>query len=1052
MFENNDFTQNEAYMLKRSDPQYVFSTITRGINLINDGDKQTKKVTITDLHKFICIDQPSIKPELIQEILISFNKNLIRYSLFEDIDKVRENSLKILIYLFANCTNIVKFFPFIFSALVDKLDCNDLEGYGNLPEDIRPTPSQNPHKIIKVNEQIEEIRILYIKLLETLIVNESANKDDFRLFVQDIVNITRTLCMDPAPNVVLIACNFTEKLAENFGQELLYYFNSILSRGLLYALSHKQAKLRLAALNAMNKLMFCSPFKKNVEIMEQLIGFRDPTIVPIKDFYEATTKFNYLAFLSQDQNYNVLHRFYEVISGWMINCDDRSDHENRLIPYIISGLFDKNEEIASFVLEKFEEIGKLYEKTNEKDYRDMKQYGLDEPWTEYIDKNNINKLFYPFPLSGRPILGCRKIVANYLRRYIKNLTSEFEGIDTDIKLKVANLLLFSIVFAEEMIVEFLDGILLLFMKDFLKNSNIEIDNLLRNIPENVFRKNNEKEINIVLIKAVKLMGRFCDYDSITKILYSTIKGDLNGNYQDIQRGALNTLKYAFIGHCNSSFDGFGMFKNKFKDFISVIGNEEKVKEFIDSKSSYDVLNFYFDIVKCVKDNIKKFTEENLNEFKNECNIIFNNILHALGSSEFLTNNNVYKFIEKNLNELNDNMKIILNDSAYNFFNTHSLEILKQIETHLDKNFISMQNKNYKILYLFIKCHKLFFEHISEEKNEEIRNEIINTIFSIYNKIFSNEENFTVHSNALSLIINFLSSLPSNYNYTQLENYPKMLNSIILPYSKIIGEEFKFKFADLLKDEKELEKKKRRNPKTLKTELRRTFLLYIKGLLNSNNLFKIDKENIDKNRKNINVLISIFNNKETLKNFYEESENIRDLFGETYKLYLTKYFVVNNKNEEKIENLKKICKNFEIYFKEEIYDNNIEIRKKSIEILNILLNQIPMSQYYKPMKEMFDSRSEEAKNFQLEMLKAMAYIDDEKKLIENYFDEFKDILSSIINEALNEKMAFGNLCDRTMQLIFERFPIFLFNEIAKAQKKEQIARVEYFNIQLKKVFK
>ena len=101
--------------------------------------------------------------ELIQEILISFNKNLIRYSLFEEIDKVRENSLKILIYLFANCTNIVKFFPFIFSALVDKLDCNDLEGYGNLPEDIRPTPSQNPHKIIKVNEQIEEIRILYIR-------------------------------------------------------------------------------------------------------------------------------------------------------------------------------------------------------------------------------------------------------------------------------------------------------------------------------------------------------------------------------------------------------------------------------------------------------------------------------------------------------------------------------------------------------------------------------------------------------------------------------------------------------------------------------------------------------------------------------------------------------------------------------------------------------------------------------------------------------------------------------------------------------------------------
>ena len=87
MFENNDFTQTESYLLKRSDPQFIFSTITRAINLINDGDKQTKKSTITSLQKFICLDQPSIKPELIQEILISFNKNLIRYSLFDEIDK-----------------------------------------------------------------------------------------------------------------------------------------------------------------------------------------------------------------------------------------------------------------------------------------------------------------------------------------------------------------------------------------------------------------------------------------------------------------------------------------------------------------------------------------------------------------------------------------------------------------------------------------------------------------------------------------------------------------------------------------------------------------------------------------------------------------------------------------------------------------------------------------------------------------------------------------------------------------------------------------------------
>ena len=43
MFENNDFTQSESYMLKRSDPQFIFSTITRAINLINEKKKKKKK-------------------------------------------------------------------------------------------------------------------------------------------------------------------------------------------------------------------------------------------------------------------------------------------------------------------------------------------------------------------------------------------------------------------------------------------------------------------------------------------------------------------------------------------------------------------------------------------------------------------------------------------------------------------------------------------------------------------------------------------------------------------------------------------------------------------------------------------------------------------------------------------------------------------------------------------------------------------------------------------------------------------------------------------------
>ena len=287
--------------------------------------------------------------------------------------------------------------------------------------------------------------------METLTINENAFIDDYRLFVQDIVNITRTLCMDPCVMVAVSACEYVGCLATHFGKDLLYYFNSILSRGLLYALSHKQAKMRLAALNAIDKLMYCSPFKKNVEIMEQLMGFRDPNVVPIKDFYEPSTKFNYYAYLSSDSNMVVLKRFYEVISSWMMDTEDRSENEPRLIPYILSGLFDKNEEIDVFVYDRFNMIGQLYEKENEKELRDTKQFGIEAPWCRWsLPPDTIT---YPFPLGKRPSLGCRKIVNKYIRRYIKNLTSEFEGVDENIKLKVANLVMFSIIYTEEGIVE-----------------------------------------------------------------------------------------------------------------------------------------------------------------------------------------------------------------------------------------------------------------------------------------------------------------------------------------------------------------------------------------------------------------------------------------------------------------------------------------------------------------------------------------------------------------------------------------------------------------------
>jgi hypothetical protein len=351
----------------------------------------------------------------------------------------------------------------------------------------------------KLTESSEEIRMLYIKLMETIIFQEY-DHDDIRLFIQDIVNIGRTMCMDPCTAIVIEACSFVKNMTIKL-KELLFYFNAILARGLFYALTHKQSKVRLSALDALEVLMTCSPNKMNVEIMENLIGFNDPNLVPIKDFYEPTTRLNYLALLVADSSAAVVKRFFEMITKWLLDLPDKYDHESRLVPYLLSGFFIDNEDVNMYVNERFEEIGKQYEKDYEKDIREDRQYGIDSKWAKYIREDAS----YPFPLTSWPRLGCRLLIKKYVRRYIKNLCKEFDSIEESIRLRVANLLLFSILYTEEHIYEYLDQILLCFERELSKTKNVK------------------KDLHEPIIKALKLLGRFCDYESISNLLFPTIE-------------------------------------------------------------------------------------------------------------------------------------------------------------------------------------------------------------------------------------------------------------------------------------------------------------------------------------------------------------------------------------------------------------------------------------------------------------------------------------------------------------------------------------------------
>ena len=297
-----------------------------------------------------------------------------------------------------------------------------MEGYGELPEEMRPQRNQKPLVVTQVTEPIEEVRILYINLLRSAVLKEFS-EDSIRLFVKDLVDITRTLLMDPCAEIALEACVFTQQLAEKF-TELFTYFSPMLARGCFNSLAHRKNKLRAEAIKTLKSLFLCSPSKKNVEVMEDLIGFSDPNVVPIKDFYEPSSKINYLAKMVQDTSLSVREATYNFFTFLLIETTDRYDHQSRITPYLISGLFDEVESLAKKVFLNIEKIGEQYEKDNEKELREIKQFGVDSKWTDVCDQEG-----YEFPLTQRPRLGAKLLVRKYGRRFVKNLCKDLDNIN-----------------------------------------------------------------------------------------------------------------------------------------------------------------------------------------------------------------------------------------------------------------------------------------------------------------------------------------------------------------------------------------------------------------------------------------------------------------------------------------------------------------------------------------------------------------------------------------------------------------------------------------------
>lgn len=64
--------------------------------------------------------------------------------------------------------------------------------------------------------------------------------------------------------------------------------------------------------------------------------------------------------------------FLRQAGDWVCELPDRYDHHPRLIPYLLSGLFDHQPEIREACFEILEDAGALEEKEKEKEFLEKK--------------------------------------------------------------------------------------------------------------------------------------------------------------------------------------------------------------------------------------------------------------------------------------------------------------------------------------------------------------------------------------------------------------------------------------------------------------------------------------------------------------------------------------------------------------------------------------------------------------------------------------------------------------------------------------------------------
>ena len=115
----------------------------------------------------------------------------------------------------------------------------------------------------------------------------------------------------------------------------------------LPALVHRKSPVRIRGLELLDVLIRKFPFKTTFPIICMLTGRTEEehVSIPISDFFESKVRVNFLGHRLADHSVSVRKFFFKLLATWVTQLEDRSDIESHLAPYLLSGLWDRDDSI-----------------------------------------------------------------------------------------------------------------------------------------------------------------------------------------------------------------------------------------------------------------------------------------------------------------------------------------------------------------------------------------------------------------------------------------------------------------------------------------------------------------------------------------------------------------------------------------------------------------------------------------------------------------------------------------------------------------------------------